>query len=73
MRYKVGDKVKVRENLTIGKFYKMNNSDDIFLYTLLMDLEKKKPFVIREVADNHYKVTDNPWYWTDEMLEYAEE
>jgi hypothetical protein len=64
--FKVGDKVKVRRDLIIGKFYgnvRCNNS---------MERMVGKVFTIRNVDEQYYKVTENEWNWSDGMLEPVE-
>lgn len=73
MRYKVGDKVKVRKDLVVGNFYKMNDTNDMHLYHSYLDMEKGRVLTIKEVLDNKYKVEENIWYWADEMFEPLEE
>ena len=69
MKYKVGDKVKVREDLKIGKSY----NEKIFVD----DMEKYKGQIvtIKVVGDDNYRIEEDnqDWYWTDEMLEDIEE
>ena len=68
MKYKVGDKVRVRKDLEVGKDY--GNHD------VVEDMKKYegKEFIIDEVRRNYYRLKDENWYyWTDEMLELVEE
>ena len=68
MKYKVGDKVRIREDLEVGKDY--GNHD------VVEDMKKYegKEFIIDEVRRNYYRLKDENWYyWTDEMLELVEE
>ena len=68
MKYKVGDKVRVRKDLEVGKDY--GNHD------VVEDMKKYKgkEFIIDEVLRNYYRLKDENWYyWTDEMLELVEE
>ena len=68
MKFKVGDKVRVRENLEVGKDY----GD----YNVVEDMKKYegKEFIIDEVMKHYYRLKDENWYsWTDEMLEPVEE
>lgn len=65
MRYKVGDKVKIREDLIVGYKYGVD--------TFVEDMEqyKGKTTTVADVTDNNkYKLNiDTYWRWTDEMLE----
>ena len=68
MKYKVGDKVRVKEDLEVGKDYGYHD--------VVEDMEKYKgkEFIINEVRRNYYRLKDENWYsWTDEMLEPVEE
>ena len=69
MKYKVGDKVKVREDLEIGKSYDKKVFVD--------DMEKYKGQIvtIKVVGDDNYRIEEDnqDWWWTDEMLEDIEE
>ena len=68
MKFKVGDKVRVREDLEVGKDY--GN-----YYVVVEDMKeyKGKEFIIHEVLRNCYRLKDIGYYWTDEMLEPVEE
>lgn len=70
MRFKVGDKVRVREDLKVGEFYGNNE-----FFTKEMSQFKGKEAEIKEVDSCFYDLDiDNGTYaWTDEMLEPAEE
>lgn len=67
MKYKVGDEVRVREDLEVGKDY--GN-----YYVVVEDMKeyKGKEFIIHEVWRNCYRLKDIGYYWTDEMLEPIE-
>ena len=68
MKFKVGDKVRVREDLEVGKDYGH--------YNVVEDMKKYegKEFIIDEVRRNYYRLKDENWFcWTDEMLELVEE
>lgn len=69
MKYKVGDKVKVREDLVVGNFYKMDNSDSFSIFVLYMERYKGNITTIKNVYDTYYILENNKWNWTDEMLE----
>ena len=68
MKYKVGDKVRIREDLEVGKNYgHYNVVEDMGKY-------KGKEFIINEVSRSYYRLKNENWYcWTDEMLEPVEE
>ena len=71
MKYKVGDKVKIREDLEVGRQY---GADD---FVRGMEQYKGKTATIANVYNNvyHINVDDNNnddafvWHWTDEMFE----
>lgn len=65
MKYKVGDKVKIREDLIVGNEY---GADD---FAEEMELYKGGIATITDIYNNKYfiDVDDGEWYWTDEMFE----
>lgn len=70
MRFKVGDKVRVREDLVVGRFY----NDTIFAFG--MEKFKGQEFIVTRIDDINecYALNDDYGYWwTDEMLEPVEE
>ena len=67
MKFKVGDKVRIREDLEVGKNYGH--------YNVVEDMKKSKgkEFIINEVSRSYYRLKNENWYcWTDEMLEPIE-
>lgn len=70
MKYKVGDKVKVREDLSTDKMY------DGCYVTPSMILFLGKTVTIRKVSwsINRYEIKEDlgAWNWTDEMFESLE-
>ena len=64
MGFKVGDKVIVRNDLIIGEKY----GDDFFI-TGMKDFVGKIVTIKRVVESGLYKVEENYYNWTDEMLE----
>ena len=69
MKYKVGDKVRVKKDLEVGKRY----GTDAFV----LDMKKyagKTMIVDAIIGADRYKLEDaGHWNWTDEMLEDAED
>lgn len=61
MKYKVGDKVRVREDLNINERYG-------FLY-VIDEMIKKKTVTIAYVYDGYYRIEEDIFMWSDEMLE----
>lgn len=66
MKYKVGDNVRVRRDLTIGKYGKQ------FVVREML-LRRGEIAVITEEFNNSYVISGDAdtWLWTDEMLEPA--
>lgn len=64
MKYKVGDKIKVRSDLKVGKMYGAHQ------FVPAMVEYVGKTMTIKEVTGNdyHLKEDDGEWCWTDEML-----
>lgn len=67
MKYKVGDKVKIRKDLEVGEEY----DDTLFINDMLQ--YKGKIAVITYVAidDDYYDIDldDGKWTWADDMFE----
>lgn len=65
MKYNVGDKVKIREDLKVGRRYNK------CLFVENMKKYKGKIATITEITDNDYDIDidDGDWCWTDEMFE----
>ena len=65
MKYKVGDKVRIREDLIVYKEYGKN------VYTHEMEEYKGKTAYITDTCCESYEldVDNGAWSWTDEMLE----
>lgn len=71
MKYKVGDKVRVRDDLELGKWYSMNNRTFSDYVNSEMITFKGKEVTI--LADNCFgmyliKEDNGEWHWTDEMF-----
>lgn len=65
-KFKVGDKVKVREGLVVDKKY-----DGVY-YTSSMANMSGKVLTIYYIGNDFYEVKEHDLYWSDEMLELAE-
>ena len=65
-KFKVGDKVRVREGLVVDKFY-----GDMYCYPF-MDKIGGEILTVDSVQNIYYGVKENACYWSDEMLESAE-
>lgn len=67
MKYKVGDKVKVRSELNYEKY-----SEGV-PFTSEMDKFKGTVLEVRKIAGGFYEMVGIPYIFTDEMLEPVEE
>lgn len=67
MKYKVGDKVKVRSDLNYEKY-----SEGV-PFTSEMDKFKGTVLEVRKIAGGFYEMVGIPYIFTDEMLEPVEE
>lgn len=67
MKYKVGDKVKVRSDLNYEKY-----SEGV-PFTPEMDKFKGTVLEVRKIAGEFYEMVGIPYIFTDEMLEPVEE
>ena len=65
MRYKVGDKVRVRSDLNISVMYGALRA--------VNEMLNEKIVTITSVHHSYYKVVEDNYMWTDEMLEGVEE
>ncbi len=63
MKFKVGDKVRVKEDLVVNNIY----GNHYFVDT--MENLKGKIFEIEDISSNSYRLKRNTFAWTDEMLE----
>ena len=69
MKYKVGDKVKVKEDLEIGETY------GGLTFSVQMREYRGQIVTIKTADDDSYQIEEDElnWYWTEEMLEDVEE
>ena len=67
MKYKVGDKVKVRSDLRVGKSY----GEHAFVHDMFKFMGKI--VTIESVWEQGYRIEEDAYWWTDEMLEPVEE
>ena len=67
MKYKVGDKVRVRKDLVPDSEY------GGVCYVEYMDEFKDKECVITNMDDTSYRINNSEFWWTDEMLEPVNE
>ena len=67
MKYKIGDKVRVRKDLVLGNKY------GGIIYASNMDKFKNKECVITSVTKKTYHINGSGHWWTDEMLEPVDE
>ena len=63
MKYKVGDKVRVRKDLEPGNFYGKG------YYISSMDKFKGEKCVITEIWDQSYQINNFGYWWSEEMFE----
>lgn len=66
MKYKVGDKVKVRSDLRVGKSY----GEHTFVHDMFKFMGKI--VTIESVWERGYRIEEDAYWWTDEMLEPVE-
>ena len=67
MKYKVGDKVRVRKDLESGNFYGKD------YYISSMDKFKGEKCVITEIWDQSYQINNFGYWWSEEMFESVDD
>ena len=67
MKYKVGDKVRVRKDLKPGNFYGKD------YYISNMDKFKGEKCVITEIWDQSYQINNFGYWWSEEMFESVDD
>ena len=68
-KFKVGDRVRVRTDLTVGKSYYMKNRKWHDSFVDSMTCMKGKVVTISEATEQCYRIVGSCWNWTDEMFE----
>ena len=63
MKYKIGDKVRVKKDLEPGNFYGKG------YYISSMDKFKGEKCVITEIWDQSYQINNFGYWWSEEMFE----
>ena len=67
MKYKVGDKVRVRKDLEPGNFYGKD------YYISSMDKFKGEKYVITDIWDQSYQINNFGYWWSEEMFESVDD
>jgi hypothetical protein len=67
MKYKVGDKVRVREDLKLNGWYKMENGKYKDTFVGKMERLRGKVVTIKSAKDK-YRIEESDYNWTDEMF-----
>ena len=78
MKYKIGDKVKIRKDLVEGDLEAAIETEDKDLYVNSNMIEfAGKTAIITEIVENDYDyridLDEGSFFWADEMLENTEE
>lgn len=66
MKFKVGDKVKIREDLSLGKYYSVNLSRSMLLNK---GKEAKITYISPDDDTCHLDIDGDDWWWSEDMLE----
>ena len=69
MKYKVGDKVRVRKDLEVGKSYYMEDDMSYDMFVESMAKWRGKIVTIERCSDYEYRIEGDTYSWTDEMFE----
>ena len=71
MKYKIGDKVRVRDDLRLEEVYKMDNGTDYDSVVFeMLKLKGKEATILTYTDSNKYLISEDGgcWNWTDEMF-----
>lgn len=71
MKYKIGDKVRVRDDLRLEEVYKMDNGTDYDSVVFeMLKLKGKEATILTYTDSNKYLISEDGgcWSWTDEMF-----
>lgn len=66
MKFKVGDQVKIREDLSLGKYYSVHLSRSMLLNK---GKEAKITYISPDDDTCHLDIDDGIWWWSEDMLE----
>lgn len=66
MKFKVGDKVKIREDLSFGKYYSVHLSRSMLSNK---GKEAKITYISPDDDTCHLDIDSDNWWWTEDMLE----
>lgn len=66
MKFKVGDKVKIREDLSLGKYYSVHLSRSMLLNK---GKEAKITYISPDDDTCHLDIDGDNWWWSEDMLE----
>lgn len=66
MKFKVGDQVKIREDLSLGKYYSVNLSRSMLSYK---GKEAKITYISPDDDTCHLDIDSGNWWWSEDMLE----
>lgn len=75
MRYKLGDKVTIRKDLVVKRYYFGDNTGFNVLFVKDMKKFLGRTATIVRLCNSSYKldIDNGLWFWTDEMLENADD
>ena len=69
VKYKIGDKVRVRKDLSWKERYYMENSASGYMPNEEMVKRAGSVVTIKSISSTAYFIEEDGWYWTDEMFE----